>query len=73
MSPSGCSASVTGFEQRVGDAAAGGQHHRLARIRGRLDDVGDAAEAVGVCDARAAEFMHDPVVHASHAPRRTEA
>ena len=56
------------LEQGVGDAAAGGQHHRFARIGRGLDDVGDPAEAGGVGDAGTPKFMYDPIIHAAHAP-----
>jgi len=55
-------------EQCVRHAAAGGQHHRFARIGRCLDDFSDAAETAGVGDAGTPKFMYDPLVHASHAP-----
>jgi len=48
------------LQQRIGDAAAGRQHHGDALRRLRLDDRGDAREAVRVRYARATKFMDDP-------------
>jgi hypothetical protein len=59
-----------GVQQRVGDAPAGGQHHGLARVRGSLDDVGDAPETIAVGDARTAKLVYHPLVHISR-KRRT--
>jgi hypothetical protein len=55
-----------GVQQRIRDPAAGRQHHGLARVGGGLDDVCDPAEAIRVRDARAAEFVHNPLVHILH-------
>ena len=47
-------------EQRIGDAAAGREHHAQATGRQRFEDVGDALETLGVRDRRTAEFVYDP-------------
>ena len=47
-------------EQRVGDAAAGRQHHAQPTRRQRFEDVGDALETLGVRDRRTAKFVYDP-------------
>ena len=60
-----CSARRDQVEQRVGDAAAGGQHDGLARRRVVFDDARDALHARGVGDARAAELVDFPGLHAA--------
>ena len=59
-SPRSSSASVTPRQADSTTASRG-----LAAMI--LDDVGDPPEAVGIGDARAAEFMYDPFIHTSHA------
>ena len=47
-------------DQFVGDALAGREDQRDTPLGEFLDDRGDAAKAIGVGKARAAELMHDP-------------
>jgi hypothetical protein len=54
-------------EKRVGDAATSGQNDGLARIDGRLDDVGNSPKATGIGDARTTKLMYDPFIHTSNA------
>ena len=54
-------------QQRIGDAAASGEHHGFAWIVRGLDDVGNAPETPRVGDARTTKFMYDPFIHTSHA------
>ncbi|MDQ1241005.1 MAG: hypothetical protein QG550_255 [Pseudomonadota bacterium] len=51
------------IQQRIGDATARREHHRLARGRVALDDLGDALHAGRVSDARPAEFVDFPGLH----------
>ena len=50
-------------QQRVGDAAARGQHDAEARMRILLEDAGDALHAYRIGDAGAAELMYAPPFH----------
>ena len=47
-------------EQRVRHPLAGGQHHPEPALRLGLEDRGNAAEAVGIGNAGAAELVNDP-------------
>ena len=52
-------------QQGIGDAPAGRQHDGLARRRVGLDDPRDALHARGIGDARAAELVDFPGLHAT--------
>jgi hypothetical protein len=58
------------IEQRVRDAAAGGQHDAKARVRILFQDLRHALHTSGVGDARAAEFMYSPTLHGAYASLR---
>ncbi len=60
-------------EQRIGHAPAGRKHHRLARRRIVLDDFCHADHARGVGDARTAELVDFPGLHASDSLFRSPA
>ena len=51
------------IQQRVGDAAARGQHDAEPRMRILLEDASDALHAYRIGDAGAAELMYAPPFH----------